>query len=317
VLLGPVGEDHGPLKGFVDGALAAEAVLDGAPVVGRNFAVGDDLADHVRHVRSGSLQEQDHRQRDLAFTQVATERLAQHRFIRHKIEHVVHDLERDTEVESVLAQGGALFRVGDAQGRPDFGAAGEQERRLPADDLEVLVFGDVGITGLGQLEQLPFDHAQRDVTEQADDFERVLGERHGHRSNVEVVAQKDGDVAAPPRVGRQPAPAGLGPVDDVVVNQGRRVDELHHGGVQNGPVTGVPTKPRRHEQDGRPHALAAAHLHVLAHLRDEVDARFEMAGKLALDAREFIAYRLKDLRQARHGCGSGIRENRSGLHAHE
>ena len=89
----------------------------------------------------------------------------------------------------------------------DLRAAAEQVRGLAADDLEVLFLGDVDVAGLGELIELPFDHPQRDVAEQADDLERVLRQRHRHRLDVEVVAEQDGDVVAPARVHGQPAAA--------------------------------------------------------------------------------------------------------------
>ena len=91
----------------------------------------------------------------------------------------------------------------------------------------------------------------------------------------------------------------LGAVDDVVVDERRGVDELDDRRVEHGAVAGVAAEPRRHQQHGRPDALAAAHLDVLAHLRDQLDARLEMARELALDARQLVADRLEDLREIR------------------
>ena len=155
-----------------------------------------------------------------------------------------------------------------AEQAADLGAAGEQKRRLAADDLEVLFLGDGRVAGLGELVELAFDHPQRDVAQQAHDLERVLRERHRHRADVEVVAEQHRDVAAPPRVRRQPAAARLGAVDDVVVDERRRVDELDDGRVEHGAVAGVAAEARGHQQHGRADALAAAHLDVLAHLRE-------------------------------------------------
>jgi hypothetical protein len=41
---------------------------------------------------------------------------------------------------------------------------------------------------LGELVDLAFDHAQRDVAQQPHDLERVLRQRHRHRLDVEKVA---------------------------------------------------------------------------------------------------------------------------------
>ena len=60
-------------------------------------------------------------------------------------------------------------------------------------------------------------------------------------------------------------------VDDVVVHQRGRMDELHDRRVQHGELAGVPGQPRRHQQHGRANALAAAVLDVAPDLRDQVD----------------------------------------------
>ena len=138
--------------------------------------------------------------------------------------------------------------------------------------------------GLGELIELPFDHAQRDVAEQPDELERVLRERQRHRLDVEVVAEQDGDVVAPARVRRQPAAPHVGVVDDVVVHQRRGVDELDDRRVEHGAIAGVAAEARGHQQHGRAHALAAALLDVAAHLGDERDAGLDVADELVLDA---------------------------------
>ena len=61
----------------------------------------------------------------------------------------------------------------------------------------------------------------------------VLGERHGHRLRVEEVAEQHRDVVAPAAVHAAAAAPHRGLVDDVVVEQGRGVDELHHRGEQD------------------------------------------------------------------------------------
>lgn len=48
------------------------------------------------------------------------------------------------------------------------------------DDVEVLVLSEIDHAILGELVEFAFDHAQRDVTQQAHHVERVLRQRHGH-----------------------------------------------------------------------------------------------------------------------------------------
>src|SRR5262245_59323507 len=305
--LGAIAVANGALEGRLDGAVAAQEILDGAPMVGRYFATGHHALDHLRDVRAGPLKQQDDGQRDFALAQVAANRLAQRRLVRHVVQHVVHDLEREAQVEAVLAERRALFGRAVAEQAADLGAAGEEVRGLAADDLEVLFLGNLRVARLRELIELAFDLPERGVAERPYDLERVLRERHRHRANIEVVAEQDRDVAAPPRVRRQTPAARFGAIDDVVVHERRRVAELDDGGVEHGAVARVAAESRREEQHGRAHALAAAHLDVLAHLRNQLDARLEMTRELALDARELVPDGLENLGEPGHGCRGWLR----------
>ena len=161
----------------------------------------------------------------------------------------------------------------------------------------MLVLGNVDVAGLGQLVELPFDHPQGDVAQQADNLQRVLRQRHRHGLDVEVVAEQDRDVVAPAGVHREASAAQVGAVDDVVVDQRRGVNELDDRGVENGPLTLVAAEPCRHQQHGRSDALAAAVLDVATHLRDERDARLDMTDEFPFNGLEIFADRLEDLRQ--------------------
>ena len=99
---------------------------------------------------------------------------------------------------------------------------------LRADDVEVVVDGEIGAAVLLGAEDLALDHLDRRVREEPQDLEVPLGQRHGHRVHVEVVADQHRQVVAPAVVDRRPAAADVGLVDDVVVDQRGRVDELHH-----------------------------------------------------------------------------------------
>ena len=125
-----------------------------------------------------------------------------------------------------------------------------------------------------------------------------MRERHRHRLDIEVVAEQHRDVVAPPRVHGQAAAPQLGVVDDVVVDEGRRVDELDDGGIEHGPVALVAAQARRHQEDGRADPLAAAGLDVLADGRDEGNLRLDM-GRTAIDPLEIGADWLENQRQCR------------------
>ena len=135
---------------------------------------------------------------DFAFAQIAGQRLADSLGVAGEVQEVVHQLERDTEIEPVLAKRLLLLVLDLSEHAANLCAAAEQVRRLPSHDVEVLVLGDVGVAVLGQLIQLALDHLQRDVAKHPDNVEGVMREGQGHRLDVQIVAEKHRDVVAPP-----------------------------------------------------------------------------------------------------------------------
>ena len=183
------------------------------------------------------LDQADSRERQLPVAQVTADRLAERLPVGREVEQVIDELERDAEIEAVVAQRRALLRRRVGQPATDLGRAAEEVRRLPLDDVEVIRLGDIDVTRFRQLVELSLDHPSRHVAQQADHVDRVVGERHLHRLDVEVVAKQNGDVIPPPRVDREAAAAHVGFVDDVVVHQGRGVDVLHDRRVGDGPLS--------------------------------------------------------------------------------
>ena len=239
----------------------------------------------------------DERKRDLALAQVAADRLANRLRIAGVIEQIVHELKRDAEVEAVVAQ--RLLALGRdlAKHAANLRAAAEEIRRLAAHDVEMFFFRDVGVAVLRQLIELPFDHLQRDVAQHADQIERIVRQRERHRFDVQIVAEKHGDVVAPPRVDRQPAAAQIGVVDDVVVDERRGVNEFDDRRVQDRPIAGVAAEARRHQQHRGTNALSAAGLDVPPDLRNQLDLRLDVPAEFTIDRLEVGANGLEDLRQ--------------------
>ena len=159
----------------------------------------------------------------------------------------------------------------------------------------MVVLADIDVPGLRELIQLALDHSQGDLAQQPYDLDRVVGERHTHRLDVEVVAQQHRDVVAPPAVHGETAPSEIRVVDDVVVHQRRRVDELDDRRVGHGALTLIAGESRRHQQQRRANALAAARLEIASDLRDELDPRLDVAVVRLLDGIEIGSNRLEDM----------------------
>src|ERR1017187_4905215 len=75
-------------------------------------AIAQDGFDLVTLRGSAAIESMNHGHGRLAFAQIAGHRLAQHTFGSGEIEYIVHDLERHSQIASVLSQTLLLLEVG-------------------------------------------------------------------------------------------------------------------------------------------------------------------------------------------------------------
>src|SRR5437870_1139349 len=109
------------------------------PLLGRDAVRRDRVAHDPRSLAVVRLPEQmNERQRYLAFTKIARERLADRLRVAREVEQVVYQLEGDPEIEAVLTKGLLAIAADLAQHAADLRAAAEQVRRLAAHDVEML-----------------------------------------------------------------------------------------------------------------------------------------------------------------------------------
>ena len=92
-------------------------------------------------------------------------------------------------------------------------------------------------------------------------------------------------------MGRRPAPPERGLVDDVVVDERGRVQELDDAPEPHAPSAGIRPQRRAEENQDGPEPLPAGERDVLAKLADELDGR---VGQLSVDLRLAGAERLAD-----------------------
>ena len=107
-------------------------------------------------------------------------------------------MKRDAQIEAVITQRELLLRRQVTQNGSDLRTAAEQVGRLSTDDLEMLFFRQIHHARLGELIEFALDHAERDITQQSHQFQRIDRHRHTHRLDVQVVAEQHGNVVAPP-----------------------------------------------------------------------------------------------------------------------
>jgi hypothetical protein len=112
--------------------------------------------------------------------------------------------------------------------------------------------------------------------------------------HVEPVAGQNALRVAPLRVGGGTAAACLGFVDDVVVDQGRGVNDLDHRAQLDGALAVVVQQLGGEQQQGRAQALAAAGAQIFADLGNGPHAGDRVAAELALDGGEVVVQQVKN-----------------------
>ncbi len=98
--------------------------------------------------------------------------------------------------------------------------------------------------------------------------EVFLLQRNAEGLHVKPIAGQHAFLVAPGGIGRRPAAAHIGAINDVVVNQGCRVDHLHYRAQAYRSGTGVTQQVRGQQQQRWANALAAALAQVLGNFRD-------------------------------------------------
>ena len=219
--------------------------------------------------RMGEDQGQGH----LALAEIIAEDLAHGRFVRGVVDRVVDQLEGDAEVAAIGVERvlGTLASLGDDRG--DAAGGGEQRGGLGHDDREILVLVRVEAALGGELVDLAFGDHRRGVAENFQHLEAAVLDHQFECARKEEIADEDARRVAPDEVGGALAAAHRAQVDDIVVEQGRGVDELDRGGELVVARAGIVEQRGAGERQHRPHPLAAAGDEVAGKLRDQRDLR--------------------------------------------
>ncbi len=155
------------------------------------------------------------------------------------VEHVVGQLERDTDPLAEGAEDVDHPRLG-AGGQCSYPAGdGDQRSGLAGQHAQVVVERVVVRAGAGGLQDLAGDQPLERVGLQPDGLRAEVGQHLGGTGEEEVAGQ-DGDRVVPARVGAGRAASHRGLVHDVVVVERGEVGELDHdGGRDHAGRTGV------------------------------------------------------------------------------
>ncbi len=149
----------------------------------------------------------DKRQCDLSFRQIITHVLAQVAGVSAVVQHVVDQLECQTEVQTIIAQGLFLGCVRIGKHGCRMGRALKQCCCLAADNLDILLFADIGVVHVRELLNFSFGDGVGRVRQNLHHAHIAYLNHHLEGTGVQEISHQDAGGVAPGRVYRLAAPA--------------------------------------------------------------------------------------------------------------
>ena len=204
-----------------------------------------------------AAERQHYRQRDLALAKIVAGVLAELGRLAAVIEGVIHELKGDTEIHPERAAGVLLVFGPRGERRTHLAGGGEELCGLGANDGEVVVLGSGGVLGGAELHHLAFGDDRGGGGENFKRSERGDFDHHLERLAEQEIADQYARLVAPQHARRELAAPHLALVDDVVVQQGCRVHELHRRRELDVAVPRIMGELRHRHGQHRPQPLAA------------------------------------------------------------
>ena len=292
-LAGRLGVAGGLIRGVFEGAVAVE---DGEDLGVRDAvegAIAEDGFDLAALGGGATLERMNDGHGGFAFAQIAGHWLAQDAFGGGEVEDIVDNLEGHAEIASVLAEALFLGCGGAAENAASPHADGEQAGGFAIDQVEILVQRDWP-TELLHLEQFALDHLLGEFGEHVEDAEIALLHGDAEGLHIEPVAGEDTHGVAPLGVGGGTAAAGLGVVDDIVVDERGGVDDLDDGSELHRAIASIAEEFGGEQQERGADALAAASAQILADFGDGGDVGDGVAPELPFDGCDVVAQKVED-----------------------
>ena len=200
----------------------------------------------------------DQRQRRLAFGEVVADVFAHRVGIRHVVQHVIGNLEGHAKRHAVVGER-VLDRLGCiGQDRADTARRSEQHRGLALDHAQVGGLVGVRVANVHQLQHFALGDLVRRVGHDLHDAHALKFHHQLESARVQIIADQHAGRIAEDRVRGFAATAQVGFVDDIVMQQGRSVDEFDYRRGLVMQHAAIPCRFRGQQHQHRPQALAAA-----------------------------------------------------------
>src|SRR5579883_222309 len=236
-----------------------------------------------------AAEREDDGQRDLAFAKIIADVLAELGRRATIIERIVDQLKSDAEVEAIAAAGDDLGLRPAGEDGADFCGGTEKRSRLGADHREIIVFAGLGVLRRGKLHDLAFGDDNGGGGENFEALKAADLDHHLEGLAEQIIADEDGCFVPPEHARRELAAAHVAFIDDVVVQQGRRMHEFDGRGELDMPVAAIAAETRRRQSEHRAQPLAAGRDEMIGDFRNHLDVGGGMQQDRLIDPRHVRA----------------------------
>lgn len=247
-----------------------------------------------RIVLRAVFQGQDQRQSHLPFLQIAEDGLTQFFGRSSEIEQIVDELEGEASLMAIFGKDAADGVICAGEDGAQFGAAAEETGGLAEGKVGGFGFSEVDAIERGKLKKLAFDHVLREANENIENEEIALLKGDLEGLHVKPVAGEDAHVIAPAGVGGGAAAAGVGAVDDIVMDERGAVNHLDDGSERNRGAALIATGSCGEQKQSGAQTLAAALAEIAADFGDGLDGFAGLHGDFAFDESKIVAHEIKN-----------------------
>ena len=268
-------------------------------------------------MRRRDRQRVDQGQRGLAFLQVVAELFAQFVDMARVIEYVIDDLEGLAQARPVACTASLGVGVSARQHCADSGRRLEQRGGLAIDHLHVARLGHRGIAYVEQLQDLALGDAVGGVCQDAHHAHAADANHHLEGARVKEVPDQHAGCIAESSIRCRAAATQSGLIDNVIVQQSRRMDELDGGSQFMLGGAAVTKRTADQQQDRRPQPLASRADDVISDGTDQHHIRIEAAADHRIDRSHVLLDDRVKVGGGERGREQGVGVGHDGLRTNE
>src|SRR3972149_11888297 len=218
----------------------------------------DNLLDFCELILGTPLEKREQGKGYLSLLQVFADGFTKLGLISDIVQGIICQLEGQSNIPAKGLDIPLLIRRAVSEDSPYPARGRNQGRGLVADDLKIILLCNLYITIAGQLRELTLRHPPGSLCHGLIDIVVTQGYNLALGLGIQIVPDKDTGLVPPQHPGRFITAANVGIIDHVIMQEGRRMDELYNTGKLYLCIPPVSCKLGCQDEQEGPEAFASA-----------------------------------------------------------